>query len=221
MKRTDGLLRADVLLAERQGERASPIHTKAGKVPWPALGMPNEGISGFITVVLFLRVDFVIRKVSVLDVSLYCEVEKRTIKNYNLRCIDGSIHGCGKCVGYCCYDGHTGFLTAELQTEHQCIEKGCFYHHPKPVKQRRSHADNVSLQKEVLSIAQGATFAMEGLRIIRVAVPSSTSCVVYYAAIAMYDISVVAEKIAASTGCQVVMKQIPCDFDTAVALVMA
>ena len=70
-------------------------------------------------------------------------------------------------------------------------------------------------------IAQGATAAIEGLRVIRVAVEPDATCIVYYAAIAEYDVAPIAEAIVASTGYQVTMKQIPCDFDVATALVMS
>lgn len=153
--------------------------------------------------------------------SLYREIEEKTIKNFNLRCIDGSVHGCGKCVGYCSYDRHAGFLTPEMQKEHQCIEKGCYYYYPKPAAQKRSHDDNRALQKRIFSVAQAATATMEGLRVIRVSVEPNAKCVVYYAAIAKYDISPVEEAITASTECQTGMEQILCDFNMAVALVMS
>lgn len=156
-----------------------------------------------------------------METSLYREVERKTVRNFNLRCIDGSIHGCGKCVGYCAYDRHAGFLTAEQQDEHQCIEKGCFYHSSKPKARRSLQDNNKSLQRRILLIAQDATAAMEGLRVIRVAVEPDATGVVYYAAIAEYDVAPVVETIAASTGHQVTMKQISCDFDVAVALVMS
>lgn len=47
---------------------------------------------------------------------------------HHRRCIDGKITGCGKCVGYCNYDGHPGYLTKELRKEHDCIKKGCNYY---------------------------------------------------------------------------------------------
>lgn len=156
-----------------------------------------------------------------MEASLYREVEKKTIENFNLRCIDGSIHGCGKCVGYCAYEGHAGFLTAELRKEHQCIEKGCFHYSPKPRGLKNSCNDNAALQQKIFLIARATTAAMEGLRVIRVAVESDKNCIVHYAAIAQYDVSPVVAAIEASTGSRVTMKQIPCDFDVAVALVMA
>ena len=156
-----------------------------------------------------------------METSLYREVERETIRNFNLRCIDGSLHGCGRCMGYCAYDGHAGFLSAELQDEHQCIEKGCFYHSSKPKARRSLHDNRKLLQRRILLTAQDATAAMEGLCVIRVAIEPDAICVVYYAAIAQYDVAPIAEAIAASTGYQVTMKQIPCDFDVAVALVMS
>ena len=48
--------------------------------------------------------------------------------NINRRCINGRITGSGKCVGYCAYNGHPGFLTKNLRKEHNCIGKGCFYY---------------------------------------------------------------------------------------------
>lgn len=156
-----------------------------------------------------------------METSLYREIEKKTIRNFNLRCIDGSIHGCGRCVGYCSYDGHAGFLTPEMQKEHRCMEKGCYYHYPKPAAPKKSYDANRALQKKILSIVQTATAAMEGLRVIRVALESDANCVVYYVAIAEYDVSSVENEISANTAHQIHMKQIPCDFNVAAALVMA
>jgi len=50
---------------------------------------------------------------------------------HNKRCIDGSITGCGKCIGYCQFREHPGYLTKKLRKEHDCINKGCRYYIPK------------------------------------------------------------------------------------------
>ena len=49
-------------------------------------------------------------------------------KNHERRCIDGRITGSNKCVGYCQYEMHSGFLTKELRKQHNCLGKGCFYY---------------------------------------------------------------------------------------------
>lgn len=151
---------------------------------------------------------------------MYREIKNKTLRNYNLRCIDGSVHGCSKCVGYCSYDGHSGFLTAEQQAGHQCIEKGCFYYHPKPATPKRTHDNSSSLLQKVFSIAQVATAEMEGLRVIRVEPGPSAGYTVYYVAIAKYDILPVAKEVTTATERQIIMQQIPCNFDVAVSLVM-
>lgn len=153
--------------------------------------------------------------------SLFREVERNTIRGYNLRCIDGSIHGCSKCVGYCSYDGHAGFLTPKMQEEHDCIGKKCFYHFPKPAGQKKRDKEEQSLLRDILSVAQAETATMEGLRVIRVSMESKSTYIVHYAAIATYDIALVQEVIDENFEYHICMKQIPCDFDTAVTLVMA
>ncbi len=58
----------------------------------------------------------------------YQQMERRYGNGYNRRLIDGKITGCGKCVGYCKYQDHAGFLTKDLRKEHNCLGKGCFYY---------------------------------------------------------------------------------------------
>ena len=61
----------------------------------------------------------------------YSDCERSYGEGHNRRCIDGRMTGSGKCVGYCRYDGHPGFLTREQRKEHNCIQKECFYYLPK------------------------------------------------------------------------------------------
>ena len=68
--------------------------------------------------------------------SLYTHYEKCSKSRINRRCIDGSITGCGNCVGYCQFKGHPGFLTQKQREEHDCINKQCFYYLPKPKRSR-------------------------------------------------------------------------------------
>lgn len=153
--------------------------------------------------------------------SSYKEIESQMVRNFNLRCIDGSIHGCGKCVGYCSYEGHSGFLTAKMQAEHKCKEKGCFYHYPKPATRRKAQKVPRSTEKAILRAAQAATADLEGLRVVRVAEVPGNGYAVFYAAIAQYNIEVIAEAIKESTNYEICMKLIQCDFDVAVSLILS
>lgn len=62
----------------------------------------------------------------------YFTYEKRVGAVRTRRCIDGVVTGCGKCVGYCSFDGHPGYLTEEHRRKHNCLGKGCFYYFEKP-----------------------------------------------------------------------------------------
>lgn len=64
------------------------------------------------------------------------EYEKQHSGGYNRKTIDGKTVGCSRCVGYCRYDGHPGYLTAELRKKHNCCKKNCNYYISKPRRQR-------------------------------------------------------------------------------------
>lgn len=153
--------------------------------------------------------------------SVFQVMKDQTIRNYNLHCIDGTLHGCSKCVGFCTCEHHPGFLTAQHERDHQCKEKQCFYHHPKPpsIKCKNNEAE-FETEKQIMSIAKRITAHMEGLRILRVSVDTNGNRIIHYATIAGYDVARIENEIVESIGCQVQLKEIQCDFDTAVSLVM-
>lgn len=72
--------------------------------------------------------------------SRYEQYEKQCRSKYDRRCIDNSITGCNKCVGYCQYAEHPGFLTEELRKQHNCIGKQCFHYVAKQKKEKRTTA---------------------------------------------------------------------------------
>lgn len=61
--------------------------------------------------------------------SLYKQYEK-----HERLCIDNSITGCNRCVGYCQYNEHPGFFTGKLHKQHNCIGKQSFHYVAKPKK---------------------------------------------------------------------------------------
>ena len=59
--------------------------------------------------------------------------EKRTIEEkpnlFKVKCVNGSVKQRKKCSGYCDYYMHRGYLTEELENEHQCHDKNCYYYY--------------------------------------------------------------------------------------------
>lgn len=80
----------------------------------------------------------------------YSYFDNKQNHTHNRRTIDGTITGCGKCVGYCQFSEHSGFLTKEQRKEHNCIGKGCHYYLSKPktekVKTVRRNTTNEIIQ---------------------------------------------------------------------------
>ncbi len=60
-------------------------------------------------------------------VSYFCSNDSPYIKP----CIDGSMAGSQKCVAFCKFCGHPGFLTKGLRKRRDCIWKKCRYYVPK------------------------------------------------------------------------------------------
>ena len=63
--------------------------------------------------------------------TTYNTYESHKNTPHHRKCIDGKITGSGKCVGYCEFRDHPGYLTKELRRKHNCIKKGCNYYVPK------------------------------------------------------------------------------------------
>ena len=59
---------------------------------------------------------------------LYKQYESLSNSQYSRRTIDGKTVGSNKCVGYCSYNQHPGFLTKELRKNHNCLKKECNYY---------------------------------------------------------------------------------------------
>lgn len=80
--------------------------------------------------------------------NLYRILEQKESSPHHRRCINGQITGCGKCVGYCSYNGHPGYLTNKLRKEHNCIKKKCFYY----VAKNKEPYEGVNLLSEALAL---------------------------------------------------------------------
>lgn len=144
-------------------------------------------------------------------------IEKNYIGAINRRCIDGSIHGCSSCKGYCDFKDHPGYLTEKMIAEKRCIEKGCDYFRAKTKAQRP--VKRTSNVKDILSAASTALTVFEGLRVVRAKQTESGSWTLYYAQIADYDSGLLRESLSAQCDFDFSLSRIPCDFDTAARLV--
>lgn len=140
---------------------------------------------------------------------------------YARRCIDGRITGCGNCVGYCNYIGHSGFLTKKLQKQHDCIKKGCNYYTPKhkyaPLKKLVDERPF-----EVVQIASSLVSDLEGIRIINADKASDGGWAVSYVCITNeYSITELEKAISRATGEAIALVKLNYDFDRAVRLIFA
>lgn len=151
----------------------------------------------------------------------YAYYDSKQKNPYNRRCIDGHITGCGKCVGYCTYEEHSGFLTERLCKEHNCIEKGCYYYLPKP-KQERIPDKKTCISDDIVSVASKITESLEGMKVLRATQNGNGQWNIKYVTISdMYPIKRIENQISEAVGETVIMINLNYDFDLAAKLIFA
>jgi hypothetical protein len=137
---------------------------------------------------------------------------------YDRRCIDGSVHGCGVCRGYCTFHSHPGYLTEKHMAAHQCVEKGCHYFIGKPKREKVSKAADRSA--EIMLAAQKTTTHMEGLRVLRTEQTSHDKWTVYYIAIADYFLEEIERTLSLKCEETICFEKLPYSFDNAVRIIL-
>lgn len=154
--------------------------------------------------------------------TLYEQYEKQSRTVHNRRCIDGRITGSNKCVGYCEYIEHSGFLTLEQRKQHRCIEKGCFYYINKERKLNRDSAKKYDNAEVIVSKANDCIKEYEGLRVLQAIPDECGGWVIRYITITNdYPINKIKERISEKVGFVVKMERLNYDFDICVKLLLA
>jgi len=138
---------------------------------------------------------------------------------HNRHCIDATITGSGNCVAYCEYEGHPGFLTEKLRSEHECVKKECIYYLPKTQKYRRNHSNQDVEQKRILEMSQSVTSDMEGLRVMRANRDIDGSWSIYYISIAEYFFDSASRIIEENTGVRAKFVDLGYRFEIAAELI--
>lgn len=151
----------------------------------------------------------------------YAGYEKGSPSAYARRSITGAVVGCSKCVGYCKYYGHPGFLTKEQRRQHDCLNKDCNYY----VEKQKERKPVPSAMKDhspfVLSQIQQIV-TEEAVKVIRVKETGFHEYIAYYITITKdYSFEGCAEKLQREHGITVRFVKLNYDFDTCVNLLYA
>lgn len=153
--------------------------------------------------------------------SLYEKYERQRDSKYNRVCIDGSVTGCGRCVGYCQFNGHPGFLTEKHLKQRNCIKKDCNYYIAKPNKQKSQVTVQPDKSSLIFSLAQQQLAENEGVRIMRVENKEFNKYVIFFITITNdYSFQTLSSLISIDGKVEIEYIRLDYDFDTCVALVM-
>ncbi len=149
----------------------------------------------------------------------YQKAEKNFGEGHNRKCIDGRITGCGKCVGFCKYSGHPGFLTEDQRTTHNCIGNNCNYYLPKP-ERIRSIVKTPDPSKILLDLIREAVSGMEGLKVTRIRNENGSWVANYVTLSNDYQLEPIERNVNLQSGFKFRFHKLNLDFDTCVQIVM-
>ena len=153
--------------------------------------------------------------------NTYAEYEKGSPSTYTRRSITGTVVGCNKCVGYCKYHGHPGFLTKEQRRQHDCLNKGCYYYIEKQ-KERRPVSSAIKDHSPIILSQIQRAMAEEAIKVIRVKRTGLCEYTAYYVTITKdYSFEECAVKLQREHGITVCFVNLNYDFDTCVNLLYA
>lgn len=156
--------------------------------------------------------------VNSITLNKYEFYETKSYSQYNRRCIDGSITGCNKCVGYCRYNEHPGFLTEKQRKQHNCIGKQCFHYIAKPEKKRIANK-SINLSLSIQAFANKIMSDDECVRVIRVENTEANRYKAFYITITNEcEIDRYTQQIENEMEIEIAFVKLDYDFDTCVAL---
>jgi len=148
--------------------------------------------------------------------------EHNSPSEYTRRCINGNIVGCNKCVGYCQYDGHPGFLTKQQRQQHDCIGKECRYYVAKPKKERSTVSFFRDQIKSALEFAQIMLDINSGIKVVRVEAEKDENYKAFFVAITNdLHFETFSRAFREEFNADIEFVRLNYDFDTCVALICA
>ena len=155
-------------------------------------------------------------QLTVIDYDTY---ECRHSSAHSRQCIDGTITGSGKCVAFCEYEQHPGFLTDELRADHNCLEKSCIYYLQKKNRVRSNRSVNDLEHDHIMEVSRRATSDMEGMRLMRADRDADGGWTIYYISIADYVLDSIVCHLEEMTGSSIRFSNLDYRFEIAAELI--
>lgn len=150
--------------------------------------------------------------------DLYAYYEEKSHSRINRTCINGRVTGCGKCVGYCQYSGHPGFLTRDLRKQHDCINRNCYYYVPKPLKEKRQIENRRGTYLDTIACI---LHPYEGMKVLGVDETDEGLLLRYITITNSYSLEELTEKLKEKFECRIAWKKLDYSFDVCAKLLFA
>lgn len=149
----------------------------------------------------------------------YEEMEKPHRQSFVRPLINGSRCGSAKCLGYCHFDEHPGFLNQKLLRKHQCLEKDCKYFQPKPRRPKRPQEEVYNRAADIVEFSNKIMQDCEGIKAVKAEQDSRGDWIVRFVAVASCEKEHLEVRISRLAGEKVRLKQLSCSFDHAAKII--
>lgn len=152
------------------------------------------------------------------ETDRYSEYEGKSPSKHLRKSITGSMVGSNKCVGYCQYPEHSGFLTQEQRKEHDCLGKECSYYLAKPKREKEQKEPIINPVSDLLPLIQ-KTISNEAVKVIRVTETEPNKITAFFISITNdYSFAESTRQLQENYGIDVTFSRLDYDFDTCVKL---
>lgn len=150
--------------------------------------------------------------------DLYAYYEGKSRSRINRICIDGRVTGCGKCVGYCQYGEHPGFLTKDLRKQHDCVKRKCYHYVPKTKKEKRQIKNQTGTYLDKIG---GVLQPYEGMKVLGVDETDGGLILRYITITNGYSMEDLTEVLEERFGRSIIWRKLDYSFDVCAKLLFA
>lgn len=139
---------------------------------------------------------------------------------HNRKCIDGSLTGSCKCVGYCTFEEHSGFLTKKIRRQHHCLENNCHYYLAKANMPHKNKQVKPTVIDRLLKDSRELVVKQEGVELVKAKEVQNNYIIQFVAITNMIDLKEYAERLSCQYGTVVRFERLMYDFDKCVQLIL-
>ena len=141
--------------------------------------------------------------------------------NHTVKTIDGRKASSSKCIGYCSYHGHPGFITKEQRMHHNCTKNQCDYYIAKSARNNHEQSFDTT-ENQIMHLVKEETSDIQGVKALRTTKTNNNTYIVFFVTITN-DYSFESCILAAykTFGVSIIFYKLDYDYEKSAAIILA